>query len=62
MRFDKIDPVLCLVVLALPWVELEVHEDVRNGLTTWKRLFVHAVVELLEAAFAQGFRRRRAMA
>ena len=46
LRFDKIDPMFRLIRFALLRIEFEVHEDVRNGLTTWKRLFVHAVVEL----------------
>jgi hypothetical protein len=29
-----------LIRFALLRIEFEVHEDVRNGLTTWKRLFV----------------------
>jgi hypothetical protein len=46
LRFDKIDPMFRLIRFALLRIEFEVHEDVRNGLTTWKRLVVHAVVEL----------------
>ena len=58
LRSDKVDPVFRLIRFALLRIEFEVNKDLRNGLTTWKRLFVHAVVKPLEAVFAQGFRLR----